>query len=458
VTGPTVVASTTADAIASCTLPNGNFVVAWRTSASSPYTVTAQVYSSSGSLLTTATVGTSTDSSVFTVRVGALSDGGFVVAHTSTNAAARLQVFSSGYAATSSTTITIASYNTYYNFDIAGLTDTNFVFVYPDAAGAGQANIYNSSLTLLQQKPLTPISQSLAVAANSWGGFAVAGWTGSTGYAFTYVPTATNTWTSIVTPNFTMSAFIQNPQLVASESGAYIYTRYAPSSPSYALFTDVGNASVSGSGTLSSWPLGSSSNPTSYPMMGIGLTGNGNVVIATAYDGSSLGVACLPAQMTFSSGQPLPYQQGATNNVPMFSNNYFNTISTYGLTSQPRVTSGVGNNCVITYLNSSRFPTFAIVNGTSISNVYPIVAGVTPSALTPIAPATTSGVISGVFAGVAITSATAGSTGQLAINGQALLGTSYTSTATGAFDSTGAAVNGLKGTFNGRSVNLQGNS
>jgi len=461
VSGPTVVSSTTCDAIASCTLPNGNFVVAWRASGSSPYPVYASVYTSAGSLITTATVSLApTDSNVFTVRVAALSGGGFVVVHTTNATTARLQVFSSGYSATSATTITIASYNTYYNFDISGLPDNNFVFAYNYNGSNVRADVYNSSLTRLQQIAVPLIDQSITVAGNHWGGFAVAGWaSGSSAmYWATYAPTAVNTWTNVSQASNTMGAFIQSPQLAASESGMYIYTRYAGSYPSYLMFTDYANAAISSTASLSSWPLGSANNPTSYPMMGIGLTGNGNVVIATSYNTTLLGVACLPSQMTFSSGQSLPYWSGSAGTPTMFSSNYFNTISTYGIDAQPRVTSGVGNNCVITYLNSSRYPTFAIVNGTSISNIYPIVAGVTPSALTPIAPATTSGVISGVFAGVAITSATAGSTGQLATNGQALLGASYTSTATGAFDSTGGAVGGLKGTFNGRSVNLQGNS
>jgi len=142
----------------------------------------------------------------------------------------------------------------------------------------------------------------------------------------------------------------------------------------------------------------------------------------------------------------------------MFSKNGYTTAVAYDISAQPRVSSGAGSNAIISFIGANQYPNFIIINGACNSNVYSITAGVTPSALTPIAPVATSGVISGAFAGVAITGATAGSTGQLATNGQALLGASYTSTATGAFDSTGGAVSGLKGTFNGRSVNLQGNS
>jgi hypothetical protein len=461
VSGPTVVSGSSANSIASCTLPNGNFVVAWKSS-SAPYPVYASVYSPTGLLITTATVSTSGNGTDFSVRVGALSGGGFVVAYTSTsNTVATLQVFSSGYSPTSSVNVTITGYSTSLVFDISGMTDNNFVFVYSvDGSSLVYARVYDSSLTLLSQITTTSLAQSLTAAGNNHGGFAVCGWysSGGPGYSQTFVPTAPNTWTSSAVVSFSMSAAIQSPQLCATESGMYIYTSYESGYPDYFMFTDSGAATVGSTAALSSWPLGSTNGPISNPMMGIGLTGNGNVVIATAYDSTQIGIACLPAQMTFSSGQQLPYQITGTSNVPMFSNNGYSVSGSYGLAAQPRVTSGVGNNCVLTFLNTSRFPTFLIINGTSVSNSYPIVAGVTPSALTPIAPTTTSSNIAGVFAGVAITGATAGSTGQLANNGQVLLGASYTSTATGAFDSTGAAVNGVKGTFNGRSVNLQGNS
>ena len=461
VSGPTVVSGSSANSIASCTLPNGNFVVAWKSS-SSPYPVYASVYSPTGSLVTTSLVSSSGSANDFSVRVAALSGGGFVVAYTSTSSTvATLRVFSSGYSPTSSVNVTIAGYSTNLVFDISGMTDNNFVFVHSaDSSSIVYARVYDSSLTLLSQITTTGLAQSLTAAGNNHGGFAVCGWYGGagTGYSQTFVPTAPNTWTSSAVVSHSMSAFIQSPQLCATESGMYIYTSYESAYPDYSMFTDSGTATVGSTAALTSWPLGSAQNPTSYPMMGIGLTGNGNVVIATSYDGSQIGIACLPAQMTFSNGQPLPYQITGTSNVPMFSNNGYSVGGSYGLAAQPRVTSGVGNNCVLTFLNTSRFPTFLIINGTSVSNSYPIVAGVTPSALTPIAPTTTSSNITGVFAGVAITGATAGSTGQLANNGQVLLGASYTSTATGAFDSTGAAVSGVKGTFNGRSVNLQGNS
>ena len=63
-----------------------------------------------------------------------------------------------------------------------------------------------------------------------------------------------------------------------------------------------------------------------------------------------------------------------------------------------------------------------------------------------------------ILAGVALTNASAGSTGQVQINGFATLNSNYTNTAAGAFDFTGQAIDGVRGIYNGKIINLQGNS
>lgn len=458
VAGPTIISATTCDSIASCALPNGNFVVAWRTQ--SPYTIYATVYSPTGTLVTTGLVGTSSDGTAFNVKVAALSGGGFVVAYGSNNTTLNLAVYSSAYALTTSTTLTMYSFGTSYQYDVAGMLGNNFVLGYSVDGSNGRARVYNSSLTNLQEFDYGSNPQGIAVCGNSWGGFSFCAFHGGAGstYGRAYYPTGTNTWATIgIVSTGALNAVVQSPQLVTTQSGMNIYTGYNSGYPSYFMFTNQ-TAAVPYTQAMSSWPLGSGSNPTSYPMMGMGITGNGNVVMATSYASSFLGIACLPAQMTFSTGQPLPYNIIGTSNVTMFSKNGYSSSIVYDLASQVRITPGVGNNCILTFKGLSQYPTFMIVNGTSTSTVYSVVAGSTPSALVPIAPATTSSNITGVLAGIAVTSATAGSTGQLAVGGQVLLGSSYTSTATGAFDSTGAAVSGVKGTFNGRSVNIQGNT
>lgn len=467
VLGATILASSNIDSIASCSLPNGNAIVAYRLSSSR--LVTAKVLSSVGSVLATIPVSTVPSSSavIYGVKVAALSDGGFVVMFASSTAAIAytLQVYSSAYGLTATTTVTTTqNYSLEYNFDICGLLNNNFAIIFNNNGTNGAVRVYNSALSNVYSYGFVSNPQGMAIAGNSWGGFAISYFAAAIGQGVfrSFVPIGTSTWATNNSTNWPMSAYVQNPQMAATPSGMYIITSYNANNPNYAMQQDAGLPPISYTGALSSWPVGSGNNPTTYPMMGVGLTGNSMVVFATSYGGTfSLGIGNMAPQGTWSQGQQLPYRQGASINLGggFFSSTAYNTDNIVGgIEAQPRVTPLVGNNCLITFRNSNNYPACIVVNGNSYSSVYTVIANTTSSMPIPVVPATTTGVISGAFAGVAITSATAGSTGQLATNGQALLDVSYTGTATGVFDSTGGAVRGVKGTFNGRSVNLQGNS
>jgi hypothetical protein len=459
VSGPFILNSSDCDAIASCSLPNGGFVIAYRPTSS--YAVSANVYNSFGSLLTT--VGGFTDtytSGLYSVKVCALSGGGFALAYANSSTIINLKVYSSGYILTGSTTITQYGFSTNYNFDMCGLQGDNFAIVFSNDGTNGALRVYSSALSNVYSYSLSGTPQGFSCAGNSWGGFAVAYYSGGQMYFRSFVPISTSSWALVTTSTWSSDAYTQNPQMCATQSGMYITTSNTSGYPTYGMMNDTGSNNVYYTGALTSWPVGSASNPTSYPMMGIGMTGNGNVVIATSYGSTSLGIACAAAQITWSNGQSFPYQNSSGANIAvMFSNSAYSTSTiVQGVSAQPRVTPLLGNNCVVSFRGTSGYPSFIIVNGNSNSNVYSVVAGTTVSAPVPIAPVTASAVITGVPAGIAVTSASAGSTGQVAINGQVLMGSSYTSTATGAFDGTGNAVSGVKGTFNGRSVNLQGNT
>jgi hypothetical protein len=464
ISGSTVINSASCDSIASCSLPNGGFVIAYKTTSGN--VVSANVYSSSNSLIITVAVASSAlSSSVFAVKVCALSGGGFVVAYATSSTVITVKLYSSAYALSGTTTITQYSFTTNYQFDICGLQGDNFAIVFSNDGTNGAVRVYNSALSNIYSLGFSGTPTGFSIAGNSFGGFALAYFSGGQGYFRTFVPISTSSWAPVTVGNWSTGAYVQDPQLCATQSGAYVVTSYTSGAPSYGMFNDSGPNDVLYTGALSSWPPGSGAgDPTSYPMMGIGLTGNGNIVIATSYSGTALGIiGGLSAQFTFSTGQTIPWQLSSVSYgvVPLFSNNTYSiaTIVT-GLASQPRVTPLTGNNCLITFKDTSNYPAFIVVSGSSSSTAYSVVAGTTVSSLVPVASISNSSTvgIAGVFAGVALTTASAGSTGQVAINGQALLGSSYTSTATGAFDSTGNAVSGVKGTFNGRSVNLQGNT
>lgn len=458
----TQIAAVSIDALSNCALPNGNFVVLYRSS----YAITANVYSPSGGLLTSIPVGNGyATGAVYTAEVCALSGGGFVVAYLSDSSTITLVVYSSSYTASTSGSFICGGVGGNQNIDLAGLQDNKFVIVYYQGAGYAGVSVYNSALTILNtfNGGTYTIDSSFTVASNSYGGFAWGGYSSSYGssFSYTYAPTATNTWAEINgVQHSASSGAISNPQMVATPCGTYAVTICYSAIPRYAMFSDPGSAEVVASAALSSWPLGSANNPGSYGMMAIGLTGNGNVVIATSYDAQNLGIACLPAQMTYATGASLPYYTTSAASPLMFSKNAYTMENTVlGNNSWVHICPLAGNNFVVCYRNTSGYPSFSIIRGISFSNTYTVTGNSTPSALVPItsSPYTTTN-INGVLAGVALTNASAGSTGQLAINGQVQLGSSYTSTATGAFDHTGQAVSGVKGTFNGRSVNLQGNS
>jgi hypothetical protein len=457
VTGPNAINGTAVDSIASCSLPNGGFVIAYRPTNGS---VSVNVYSSNAGLVTTINPsGNFVSSQSYTVKVCALSGGGFALAWASSTTNIVLNTYSSAYALVATTNLTQYSFGSNYNFDMCGLQGDYFNIVYNLDGTNGYLQVFSSNLTSAYQTSFSGTPQGFSCAGNSWGGFAIAYYSGGQGLFRSFVPTGVGTWTQFGFSSWNSDAYVQNPQMCATQSGAYIITSYLSGYPSYGMFNDYGTNTISYTGSLSSSPPGSSSNPTSYPMMGIGLTGNGNVVFATSYSGTNLEIGCMAAQVTWSVGQQVPYQRnGSANLAQMFSNSLYQTSIVGDLSAQPRVTPLVGNNCLITFRNTNNYAAYIIVNGNSNSNVYAVIAGTTVSAQVPIAPVTASGVITGILGGIALTTASAGSTGQLAINGQVLLNSSYTSTATGAFDSTGAAVSGVKGTFNGRSVNLQGNT
>jgi hypothetical protein len=464
VVSATAISNTAIDSIASCTLPNGNFVVVYKSSGGN--IISGNVFTATGSQVTSLSIATDGyTSGVYAVKVAPLSGGGFAVMYATSTSAFTLLVYSSSYILSASqSNIAQYSFSTNYQFDMCGLPDNNFAIVFSNDGTNGAVRVYTSALSNIYSIGLSGTPSGFSIASNSCGAFGVAYFSGGQGLFRAFVPVASNSWSQSNLTSWSMGAYVQDPQLCATQSGTFIVTSYGSGYPAYGMLPLTGSLTVSYTGGNSSWPPGSGSGPNSYPMMGIGLTGNGNLVIATTYSGQNLGILCVPSQITYGNGGVVPYQNSSGANIAvMFSNNVLSLSVAYDLGSQPRVIPGVGNNAIITFRGlsgSGQYPCFIIVNGTSNSNVYPIVAGTTPSALVPVAPISNSSTvgISGVFAGVALTTASAGSTGQVAINGQALLGSSYTSTATGAFDSTGNAVSGVKGTFNGRSVNLQGNS
>jgi hypothetical protein len=119
-----------------------------------------------------------------------------------------------------------------------------------------------------------------------------------------------------------------------------------------------------------------------------------------------------------------------------------------------RLAALYGSVMVFTYLDLARNPSFALINVSSASYSTALVAGVTPSNPTEVlSQATGYSLI-----GVSTSDCPPGGTGNVTINGNATLNSSYPATVTGrSFDFQSPVVFGAKGTQLNRNVNLEGN-
>jgi hypothetical protein len=467
VVGPTTVNSSASDSIACCTLPNGQFVIAYRDSS---YYVYANVYSTSGALLKSISVGQGYATSGYQgcVRVAPLSTSKFVVAWLigGSTTSIGLSLYSTGYGLISRITLVnlYSGYTQALNFDVAGLQNDTYAISYPSGSTTTTAAVYDGTNTLVWSTTFSFDFRYISITSNSYGGFAIMGFYssgGNSGY-FTYNPLTSTSWQQT---GANPGAFSQGttqiilPQCCATPSGTYIFpiwqstanTMFYLANDSYYLGAQY---TVGGTGGIYQ-----SGNSSSFSNTGVGLTGNGNALLATVQNASQFTITCIGNGVTYTTNGSIPTQ----GNTTTFSNQYVvftgkSCLYSSGYGSQIRVTPSLGNNAVICWLDASSYPTFGIYTASNSNTAYILTSGVTPSSPVSIAPIPTSTTIGGILAGVAVTSATAGSTGQVAINGQAQLGSSYTSTASGAFDYTGNAVSGVRGTFNGKLVNLQGNT
>jgi len=202
----------------------------------------------------------------------------------------------------------------------------------------------------------------------------------------------------------------------------------------------------------------SSSVMTAY-IYSTGGTGGGTPTLIYSYSLAAAGfgisndivaVATASGFMVFSvdGSTNLNYALGTATSGGAYSVTFGNlglansATQSYGITGN----SMANGNVAIGYLNASSYPTLATVSSQTLTNGTTLLSG-TGSFAAP----------SYVLLGVAASTASAGSTGSVIINGPATLNTNYPSVATPiAFDYTGQGVFGNKGTVAGRAVNLRG--
>jgi hypothetical protein len=458
VVAPTIITSTACNGLASCTLPNGQFVIAYKLT-SSPFTVFASVYSPSGVLITTITVGTGVTTAI-SVKVAALSSGKFVVGW-ATGSAVSLNLYSSTFTqigTTQSVTLGGAFSTNSINFDLAGLGGNTDRYVVAYVNSFSAFVVYDNTNTAVVTNTNASNGNgviNLRLAADNVGGFAISNIASTIAYIAIFSQTNTNTYsvTSTLYTTFTSSASSGTGQLssIYANNGYYQAVNNTATNV-FGLHFPINSTSTTNVayGNLPN----AIANQNTMNSQALGLNGNGHVIYV------SWNTALLTNFYVLFGGVGSAASSDASTTTPV-NNTTLSISSAAGTGGGYSICPSLGNNFVLAWLDASNLPTFAIYNSLALTTSFTTTAGVTQSNVASIQPTQStanSTVPNTILAGVAVTGAAAASTGQVAINGLAQLNSSYPSGTVQAFDYTGQAIGGVKGVINGRVVNMQGNT
>jgi hypothetical protein len=377
-----------------------------------------------------------------------MSSGKFVVAYATATTTITTVVYSAAYASLGTATFTCNAITNANNFAVSGLAGDKYVIVYSPTNGTTSYAVYNNANTVVVATTTITawLASSFSCSGDSMGNFAVCfydvasrispyyyNYNGSTYTALAY--STTSTATSLQTNTVFNSAGIFQTAYGVNTS---TQVKVEMNNPPATLSTTFKTAIV---------------DPRQNGVFGLGLTGNGSYTLAYFSGATTLKIEAIPL-----------YGAGVSTNYIGFPGTPSVTISNVSYLSSGTVcvTQGLGYNSVVAWIASNNISYFTIASVQPFSPRFDLTSGVTQSLAGPSINATNSSTINSipntVLAGVAATTATAGSTGQLIINGLAQLNSSYPSTGYGAFDYTGLPIGGVKGVYNGRTVTLQGNT
>ena len=408
-------------------------------------------------------------------RIIALSGGGFVVAYGSGSSGVTFCVYNSSFTQVYTNTITTsAGLSTAANYAMAALTEDKYVIVFAlDNSGVTQLYIYSatSSTLLYNNTPYTGVGYGpwsaginfVQVMGNNFGGFLITGRnSGTTGsFAANYIQNGANSWVYGGASTLTMSGGTLYQQQGIAYSGAGMYLLYTTPSTSNVThnINAIADGFVTGGSSVTATLLNIPNNSTSFENA-IGITGNGAfvaVTLGTAFnriygmpavgslanagdDGTGTAFVTYPEE-----GRVVVTTSNADN-----SNNYVTVSPT------------IGNRAFIVRNNTSSQPVISSICAyPSFVTTFVPNTQVSSTAAVSINPQSnnTSTTISGtILAGVAATTASANSTGQLVTNGLAQLNSSYPAVSAQNFDTTGLPIAGVKGTIKNRVINMQGNT
>ena len=428
------------------TSPNGDIIVAYKTSTGSLLRVVK--YDKNLTFVKAISANTAVvNTSPCTVDVAILADGKIVIANggqTSSNYT-DLTFYDSNL------NVLTASTNTVYTqggvVAIAALTGNRVVVVYKDTSNYFSYTVVSNTGTTLGTGTFLggsaiASSNNVSVCALPNGGFAArAYYSGATQeYMFIRVETSTNTWSSLMAYNFGSNQNFGGKNQVAANSAGLAFALGSSATASSYVSLVTGIASDMGAGTaVSSVASLQVDTVSANNRVSIGVTGAGTPVIA-ACNGSNNGIFLLLPGWAFAN-----------------TSNQNTNITNYTSNAYPTLAPMPGNSVALAYIDTNAKVNLGIYNVTpySLNNTY--TAGVSASrASFNLNPTASSGY---TMVGVAATDCAAGGAGQVQTNGIATLNSQYSSTtAFQGFDFQVPGNRGVRGTIAGNVVTLIGDA
>ena len=430
----------------SATLNNGNFVVVYASNVS-PFPITAAIYTFAGTLVTSFIVSSTSANTNSNVRVATLSNGNFAVVYatgstTPFTLTASVYTDSGTFVGTSTVTTSCQLDNSSYGFYVSGITNNRFVIVWSnDVSNNISFRVFDSSCVALTAAAATGYAgQKPTVGGYPAGGFAISFFASPTQTLAKLNETSTNVFSAASQYNFNSNA----------TSNAVSFAKLAISSTNMATMLTTTSNNLWNNVITSEVSSDFVNSPYSVRFIQTSVTGAFNFTSCfTAYGNIvTVHTESLPAFYAF----PV-YNNVNTSNLTtgfaLSASSYGNSASIQDMNLIPLY----GNVVLFTYKDGSSIPKFVIFNATPYTQTQQITAGVTASNGVQL-----SQQMGYSLAGVAATTATAGSVGQVQTNGIATLNNSYNaSTPIQSFDFQNNTGVGVKGTITGRSVTLQGN-
>lgn len=460
---PTVIDQLQVSGLATCTLADGKYVVAYVRANGA---IVVNVYylanlQNGGAAVLYGTYTTITDLSNFTspatylnqcIKIAPIANSNnIVVAYTTSTTNVRVVLIDSASgslvgstANITVTAMTMAAGST--TFDVAPLAvnangQSRYVIAYNSSTGSrlayqvrdGSTNASIVAETLVSAGATT----TAAVGAFATGGFLVAcrDTTATTSQIYTYGNPTGNTFTQVLgATNLSAFAAETDNRFVASTSNGYVIVSDVAAATTargyiYAINGAVQNYSL----TLAT--------PTAH--FAVGFSG-ADAPIIFGHDSTTFAASQYSATLVGSI-------KGATTTL---ASSFTNTANVNTL---PAIAPGFGSNYIVVYRNAAYQPVLAYATGAGISD-FASLSGAVSNGI-PIyansATATSPAITNTVLVGVALNNANSGSDAVVQVSGQASLNTNYpASPTTRAFDYTKQAVRGVRGTITGRTLNL----